>query len=156
MPDATRLSCGVILLNERDQLLLAHATGSRWWDLPKGLAEPGESPFDAARRELREETGITLDEHGWADLGRHRYRPRKDLHLFTRRVHTRDVRLQDCACTTSFRHPRSGRMLPEVDAFCWYDPADLPLRCAKAITALLQDIGLLARALAASGASVAP
>ena len=46
MPDATRLSCGVILLNERDQLLLAHATGSRWWDLLKGLAEPGESPLE--------------------------------------------------------------------------------------------------------------
>jgi 8-oxo-dGTP pyrophosphatase MutT (NUDIX family) len=156
MPDATRLSCGAILLNERDQLLLAHATGSRWWDLPKGLAEPGEAPLDAARRELLEETGIALDALGWADLGRHRYRPGKDLHLFARRVHTRDVRVEACVCASQFRHPRTGRMLPEADAFCWYEPVEVPDRCARSMTALLDGNGLLARALAAVGASVAP
>ena len=156
MPDATHLSCGVILVNEHEQLLLAHATGSRWWDLPKGLAEPGETPLAAARRELFEETGVALDAHGWADLGRHRYRPGKDLHLFARRVHTRDVRVEDCICTSRFRHPRTGRMLPEADAFCWYPPADVSRRCARSMTALLVDHGVLAGALAAVGASVAP
>ena len=156
MPDATRLSCGVILVNEHDRLLLLHATGSRWWDLPKGLAEPGEAPLAAARRELLEETGIALDGDGWADLGRHRYRPGKDLHLFTRRVHTREVHVDACVCTTHFRHPRTGRMLPEADAFCWYEPAEVPRRCAKSMTALHLDNGLLAKALAAVGASVAP
>lgn len=29
------------------------------WGFPKGRAEPGESPLDAARRECAEETGIT-------------------------------------------------------------------------------------------------
>ena len=156
MPDATRLSCGVILINEHDQLLLVHATGSRWWDLPKGLAEAGEAPLEAARRELLEETGIELDAAGWADLGRHRYRPGKDLHLFARRVHTRDVRVEACVCTSRFRHPRTGRMLPEADAFCWYEPAEVAGRCAASMTALLQGNGLLARALAAVPASVAP
>jgi 8-oxo-dGTP pyrophosphatase MutT (NUDIX family) len=28
------------------------------WDFPKGLVEPGESEFDAARREVAEETGL--------------------------------------------------------------------------------------------------
>ena len=28
------------------------------WDFPKGLVEPGESEFDAARREIAEETGL--------------------------------------------------------------------------------------------------
>ncbi len=31
------------------------------WELPAGGAEPGESAFEAARRELMEETGILLD-----------------------------------------------------------------------------------------------
>jgi len=42
-------------------LLVRHlATGS--WLLPGGALEPGESPEDAARRELREETGCEADE----------------------------------------------------------------------------------------------
>jgi bis(5'-nucleosidyl)-tetraphosphatase len=30
----------------------------RNWDFPKGMVEPGEDPFDAAVREVEEETGI--------------------------------------------------------------------------------------------------
>lgn len=31
----------------------------RNWDFPKGLVEPGEAPFVAAKREVAEETGLT-------------------------------------------------------------------------------------------------
>jgi 8-oxo-dGTP pyrophosphatase MutT (NUDIX family) len=42
---------------ERLYLLLRHIAGH--WSFAKGRTEPGESLEDAARRELREETGIT-------------------------------------------------------------------------------------------------
>ena len=141
------LSCGVLLFNEHDELLLAHATGNRHWDVPKGLAEPGESPLAAALRETREETGIDLDASGWADLGRHAYRPAKDLHLFARRVSTTQVCVSECICTSMFVHARSGKSLPEADAFGWFAIARLPEHCARSMTTLLVTKGLAAGAL---------
>ena len=37
------------------------------WDFPKGMIEPGETEFDAARRECTEETGITALEFPFGD-----------------------------------------------------------------------------------------
>ena len=145
---AAALSCGVLLFNEHDELFLAHATGNRHWDVPKGLCEPGETPLAAALRETREETGLRLDDAGWLDLGRHAYRPGKDLHLFARRVSTVDVSVADCVCTSTFVHARSGKPLPEADAFGWFGLDQLAGRCAKSMSTLLVAKGLAARALA--------
>lgn len=148
---AAVVSCGVLLINERDEVFLAHATGNRHWDVPKGLAEPGESPLQAALRETREETGLCLPDTDWLDLGRHAYRPRKDLHLFARRVRTSQVRIEDCVCSTTFVHPRSGRSLPEADWFAWVAADQLTTRCAGSMSALLVAKGLLASALSLLG-----
>jgi 8-oxo-dGTP pyrophosphatase MutT (NUDIX family) len=64
MPSAvppSRMSSGVVVvsvLERKLKFLLLRAY--RNWDFPKGLVELGESPIDAAVREVREET--TLDD----------------------------------------------------------------------------------------------
>lgn len=44
-----------------------YAFGEEVWELPAGKLEAGEDPFEAARRELAEECGVTADEY--TDLG---------------------------------------------------------------------------------------
>ena len=58
----TDQSFGIVPLREREGvtqfLLVRHKAGH--WGFPKGHAEPGETPLETARRELREEAGLAL------------------------------------------------------------------------------------------------
>lgn len=76
------VSAGVLMFDSQDRILLGHATGNAHWDIPKGKIEEGEDPIDAALREVWEETGIVLQKEDLIDLGRFKYTPKKDLHLF--------------------------------------------------------------------------
>ena len=42
-------------------LIARRMHGPRLWSLPGGRVEPGESPAQAAAREVREETGVEAD-----------------------------------------------------------------------------------------------
>jgi putative (di)nucleoside polyphosphate hydrolase len=50
---------GVMLLNGAGRVLIGERTGPlrNAWQMPQGGIDPGESPLEAARRELREEVG---------------------------------------------------------------------------------------------------
>jgi len=51
-------SAGGLVVDGSRILLISTQTGTRW-QLPKGHIEPGETPEQAAVREVREETGVT-------------------------------------------------------------------------------------------------
>ena len=106
------VSCGVVILDAAGRVFLAHATDTTHWDIPKGQGEPGETPADAALRELLEETGIVIGAERLLDLGRFAYRHDKDLHLFAVRVADDEVDLAHCTCTSLFPSRRDGSMIP--------------------------------------------
>ncbi|WP_435206540.1 NUDIX domain-containing protein [Micromonospora sp. bgisy143] len=55
-------SVSVVLVDEHERLLLVRHTGSPdRWGLPGGAVEIGESPAEAAVREVREEIGVQID-----------------------------------------------------------------------------------------------
>ena len=49
---------GVILLNDKNEMLLGRRTDNGYWDYPAGSMELGESFEECARREVLEETGL--------------------------------------------------------------------------------------------------
>ena len=65
----TKLSAGLLMYrykNKRLEVLLVHPGGPYWakkddgaWSIPKGEYDEGDDPLEAAKREFREETGIT-------------------------------------------------------------------------------------------------
>jgi 8-oxo-dGTP pyrophosphatase MutT (NUDIX family) len=61
---AERPAARILLLDHRERVLLFRFdAGDRpaFWATPGGAVDPGEGFADAARRELREETGLDLD-----------------------------------------------------------------------------------------------
>lgn len=61
----------MVVRDERGRVLLVrqHREGAAGplWEIPAGVLEPGEKPLAAAKRELREETGLTAAR--WRYLG---------------------------------------------------------------------------------------
>ena len=61
----------IAALTENDEIYLVrqfrYAFGQELWELPAGKLEKGEDPFEAARRELGEECGLTAQH--FVDLG---------------------------------------------------------------------------------------
>nr|WP_315216659.1 NUDIX domain-containing protein [uncultured Duganella sp.] len=115
------LSAGVVVLHQR-------ADGCRYlllrcyrnWDFPKGLVEPGETPFAAACREVGEETSLTTLAFPWGRqyTATAPYGPGKVARYYLALSASDDVRL-----------PASTRLgRPEHHAFSW-----LPYAAARRV-----------------------
>lgn len=107
-------SCGVVVTDGR-RVLLGHATRSPRWDIPKGLAEPGESFATAAVRELAEETGLVAQEANLRPVGVHKYLRGKDLALFVW-MPSQMPSPEGLICRSTFALP-GGATVPEFDRF---------------------------------------
>jgi ADP-ribose pyrophosphatase YjhB (NUDIX family) len=53
-----RVAAGALFVDDEDRVLLVKPTYKQSWDIPGGYVEPGESPYQACIREVREELGI--------------------------------------------------------------------------------------------------
>jgi 8-oxo-dGTP pyrophosphatase MutT (NUDIX family) len=91
-PQTSGVKC---VLTDGDRVLLVrHSYGPRGWDLPGGSIKSGESPASAARREMQEELGLSVD--SWDALGELEveidYR-RDRIHCFKAELHSPVLRL---------------------------------------------------------------
>ena len=60
---AMEKSCGAVIIHWKngEPLYLVVKHRNRHWDVPKGHIEPGESEYETARREIKEETCLEVD-----------------------------------------------------------------------------------------------
>jgi 8-oxo-dGTP pyrophosphatase MutT (NUDIX family) len=73
--DVFAKAAGVVIFDEHSNFLLvkeSHKGKQGLWHIPSGTVETGESPEQAALREVFEETGLTITLNGFVDafLGR--------------------------------------------------------------------------------------
>ena len=86
--DGREFSAGGVVVRDGQVVVIVPtrraADGSRVLALPKGHVDPGESPIEAAAREVREETGVVAQPV--CELGESRYWYRRDGRTIGKRV----------------------------------------------------------------------
>jgi ADP-ribose pyrophosphatase YjhB (NUDIX family) len=91
-PEVRGVKC--VITDREHVLLVRHTYGPRGWDLPGGALKRGEAPVNAARREMHEELGVSIDD--WRSLGlvslsvNHR---RDRLHCFQAEVDAPEIEI---------------------------------------------------------------
>jgi 8-oxo-dGTP pyrophosphatase MutT (NUDIX family) len=111
-----------VLIDGERVLLVRHTYGRSEWELPGGSIKRNESPVGAARREMHEELGITIDD--WTPLGvlNGRMDHRHDtLYCF-------QADLRDAALT-----PDPG----EIDVVSWFAHDQLPPELGRYVRPVL-------------------
>lgn len=129
-----QLSAGVIILNN-GRILLGHSTHNTHWDIFKGSQEPGETPLQTALRELREESGIVLQESDLIDLGKFKYTKKKNLYLFLFKDKNDEIKAEDCFCASNV-----DDKFPEMDDFKYVSVHNLKTYCVESMVRVLEPI----------------
>lgn len=135
-----KTSCGVIIINEQNELFMGHSTGNKFYDIPKGLLDEGETEYQCALRECNEETSIDLSNKSLKDLGLFPYNKEKNLHLFIVFLNKNEIELENLVCNSFFEDFYTKKMKPEVDEFKWVSLNELTEHCAKSMGKLLNKL----------------
>lgn len=135
-----KTSCGVIIINEFNELFMGHSTGNKFYDIPKGLLDEGENELTCALRECMEETSIDLRDKKLEDIGLHAYNKEKNLHLFLVSVKKEEINLDTLVCNSFFEDYYTKKLKPEVDGFKWIALEEIKQNTAKSMGQLLTKL----------------
>ena len=143
-------SAGILLYRFREgvlQVLLAHPGGPFWakkdagaWTIPKGEIGDSEEPLAAARRELREETGLAL-EGEFIALAPVRQKSGKWVHAWALEGDCDAAAIRSNTFSVEWP-PRSGkqREFPEIDRAAWFTIPEAREKILAAQAAFLDEL----------------
>lgn len=117
------VSTAAIITNDRGQvLLLNHAFRPfSGWGLPGGFVAPREQPEETIRREIREETGLELD----------------DLKMFRIRTIGKHVEILFTATTNDHGEVLATREILELG---WFDVDAMPENFSRSQYAVIREV----------------
>ena len=121
------VSCGFII-RYKNELFVVHPTGMNYWSIAKGVADENEEYFDAAKRELQEETSLIYDDLDVKFVKHHGivpYLKHKDLYLIEV-ILNKMFDVDNLECTSYYMNKKKRVMEKEVDKFKWIDFNEYP------------------------------
>ena len=110
-----------LIFTDGEKVLIEIATGRTFGefqcDLPKGHVEDGETSIDAVVREVKEETGLNIEDErdSIIFLGKHSYNSSKDISLHLLYVSSLPD-INSYYCDSCFKNA-FGQSLPEVKSY---------------------------------------
>lgn len=113
------ISCGLLIFNEREEILLCHVSGQNFHDIPKGGIDEGETEMQCVLRETLEETGLTFTPDQLIYVGLYKYNPTKKLHIYATVVDSNKIDMSMLKCTTYFTDRKTHVEMLEVDSYQW-------------------------------------
>ena len=117
LDDGKMITCAVVIINKAGDILGCHGYGkaeNTGYDFPKGCADVGETDIEAALRELKEETGLVLQQDQLIDCGVYKHNKEKYIHIFMHKTENMPC-IENLVCTSYFEF--KGQSFPEINGF---------------------------------------
>ncbi|HZD65338.1 MAG TPA: NUDIX domain-containing protein [Acidimicrobiales bacterium] len=110
-------AASAVVRDDRGRILITRRADNNLWTIPGGRMEPGETIAETAEREVREETGISVEVDGLVGIYSN---PRHVIEYADG-----EVRQQFSVCFSA--RPRGGSLAesPETTAVAFVEPAEL-------------------------------
>jgi len=119
----SRIGVKIIIKHGNEILLLKRSYGKKVWTLPGGGISKNESPEEAARREVREEVGINLENISQYGSFRHEGKDIKDfVYVFVTEVQNKSFDLNNY----------------EIEDARWFNIEDLKIKTVEWQTPILK------------------
>jgi len=135
-------SAGILLYRSNLEVLLGHPGGPFYankdtWVIPKGEIEPSEDPFECAKRELFEESGIVTTNKPFF-LGTFKQSNMKTIHIW---AVNQDYDISKfCINTIPIIYKDKEIMIPELDQINWFNIKEAKVKVLSSQKQVLEKL----------------